>query len=286
MKLIIVAAVLLIVTITAFSVFLSAQLSSTADTMFQTYLADISKMQAMSIDECASDTEARFDVITALPGIKKFASGGSDSKAAEEELNALIDSGALSSAVIYKDNGDVVLACGANSSVTSADGICNTDAEDGKAVIFAAEGSKSYAVSVKGKVGSLNVGLVFSNSGVTTVVSQAKGLVFVVDPLGNVATTNQTFGGNYNGEIMSQFSPYKDLVASAVNEPSKYVSSDGTMLAYAASSASGWKAVAYQEAVKAKAYANDASSTVTGIAIAMLVICLVAAINHILLRVP
>jgi len=283
-KLMFVAAILLIFTVTVFGVFLSIQLNATADGMFHTYLSDISKLQAAGIEEYVEDTVARYDTITALPGVSRFVSGsagsGSDDyNAASAELNSLINSGTLAGAVIYKDSGDVVLACGSDSAVTKADGICNTEAPDKTPVIFTAEGMKSYNVSVKSRVGNYNVGLVFTNSGVSTVVQQAKGLVFVVDPLGSVATTGKNYGGNYNNNTaMQQFSAYKQLVDSAANEPSQYLSDDGSMIAYAASSASGWKAVAYQETVKAKGYASEASSAVIGISVAMLVLCLVAAI--------
>ncbi len=284
MKLIIVAAALLIVTIAVFSVFLNIQLNSTADTIFRTYLSDISKLQAESINYYVQDTVARYDVIASLPGVSKFtsgtySSGSAEYNAAQSELQSLIDSGTLSGAVIYKAGGEIVLSAGGNSSVTNAAGFCNIEAPAKSPVIFTAEGDKSYNVSVTDKAGNYNLGLLFSNSGVSNVIQQAKGLVFLVDPLGSVATTGQTYGGNYNdNSATQQFSPYKAVVEKAAVEPASYVSDDGAMLAFAANSESGWKAVAYQEAVKAKSAANSAVSTVTGIAVAMLVICLVAAI--------
>ena len=285
-KLIIVAAIMLIVTVAVFSVFLSIQLETTAQTMFQSYLAGISKEQAISIEDYVADTAARFDTVAALPAIGKFTSGSYSSGSAEfnaasAELDALMNEkdGPLVGAVVYTDNGDVVLARGLNSTVTKADGICNTAADDRAAVIFSAEGLKNYQLSVKAKVNNYNLGLVFQNKGISQIVQQAKGLVFLVDPLGNIATTGQTYGGNYNSNsATSQFSPYKDLVASASAEPARFTSDDGTMIAYATAAESGWKAVVYQEANKYKGYSNSASSAVTGIAVAMLVVCLIAAI--------
>ncbi len=283
-KLIIVAAILLVVTIAVFSVFLNIQLTSTADTIFRTHLSDISKLQAESINYYVQDTVSRYNVIASLPAVKTFTSGSyssdsSEGKAAVAEFQSLIDSGTLTGAVVYSSNGDIVLSAGTDSSVTKADGVCNTTAAAKTPVIFTAEGMKSYHVSVSDKVGNYNLALLFANTGVSNVVQQAKGLVFIVDPLGSVATTGQTYGGNYNDNTATQqFSPYKELVSGATAAPSQYISDDGAMIAFAASSESGWKAVAYQETVKSRSVANSAISTVTGIAVAMLVICLIAAI--------
>ncbi len=285
-KLIIVAAIMLVITVAAFSVFLSIQLESTAQTMFRSYLAGISKEQSVTIGDYTSDIGGRFDAITSLPGISKFTNGtysegSAEYNAAAAEFDALIDEkeGPLVGAVVYKDNGEVLLARGLNSTVTKADGICNISAPDKMPVIFTAEGLKNYQLSVKAKVNSFNVGLVFHNKGISQIVQQSKGLVFLVDPLGNIATTGQTYGGNYNdNSATSQFSIYKDLVAQAGADPSVYTSDDGTMIAYASAADSGWKAVCYQEANKYKSYSHSASSTVTGVAVAMVVICLVAVI--------
>ncbi len=285
-KLIIVAAIMLVVTVAAFSVFLSLQLETTAQTMFQGYLSGIAREQAFTVGDYTADTAARFDVVASLPGINKFtsgtySSGSAEYKAAESEFNALINEkdGPLIGAVVYKDNGDVLLACGLNSTVTKAEGICNTAAPDKMPVIFTAEGLKNYQLSVKAKVNSCNVGLVFHNKGISQIVQQSKGLVFLVDPLGNIATTGQTYGGNYeDNSATSQFSIYKDLVSAATADPAKFTSDDGTMIAYAVAADNGWKSVCYQEANKYKSYSHSATSAVTGVAVAMVVICLIAVI--------
>ena len=285
MKLIIIAALLLIVTMAAFSVFLNIQLTSTSQTMFENYLADVSAVQAVSLNNYANDVAERFDVITALPAVQAFTSGShksgsSEYEAASNAFNSLISSGSLISAVVYDASNNVVLASGASDSVTNASGICNTSAPDHTAVLFSDEGSKkSYGVSIKSKVNDYNVGLVFANTGISNIIRQSKGLVFVVDPLSSIAITGETYGGNYNeGNASSQFTIYKDTVASAGADPSRYISDDGAIIAYATASANGWKAVANQEASKALAASSSASGTVTTIAVVMIVVCLIAAI--------
>lgn len=285
MKLIIVAAILLIVTMTAFSVFLNIQLTSTANTMFENYLSDVSALQTACLGNYASDIANRFDAITATPAVQTFTSGsyksGSDEyKAAEDAFASLISSGTLTGAVVYDNNNSVVLASGAADTVTNASGICNTEAPDHTAVIFAEEGSKkAYGVSIKSKVNNYNVGLVFANTGIANIIQQSKGLVFVVDPLNSIAVTGQTFGGNYDqGTASSQFAVYKDVVVNANPAPSRFISGDGTLIAYAASTDSKWKAVVYQETSKAVQYSNSATSSVTGVSVALVIICLIAAI--------
>lgn len=290
MKLIIVAAILLIVTMTAFSVFLNLQLTSTAQTIFENYLSDVSAVQASSLDSYTKDIADRFGVITALPEIQtftsgKYADGSNEYKAANDALSALVSSGTLTSAVVYDDSKNVILATGAGESVTNASGICNTEASDNSVVIFSEEGSKkSWGVSIKNKVNNYNVGLVFANSGISNIIQQSKGLIFVVDPLGSIGVTGQTYGGNYNaGTASTQFGIYKDAVASANIAPSKFVTPEGDMIAFAAASESGWKAVANQETSKSIQFSTPASNAVTGIAITMIVVCLVAAIIGIII---
>ena len=283
-KLIIVAAVLLIITVSAFSVFLNLQLTSTAHTMFEQYLSDVSRVQAASLNAYANDIADRFDVITSLPAIQTFTkgsykSGSAEYTAANDALASLIGSQTLTRAVIYDSKNNVVLSSGVSDTVTNPSGICNTEAADHKAVLFSEEGSKSYGVSIKSKVNDYNVGLVFSNAGIGNIIQQSKGLVFVVDPMNSLAVSRDTFGGSYSKNTASQeFSIYSNAVTNATTEPSKFVSEDGSIVAFTTASANGWKAVADQKAVKAIQFSNSAVSAVTGIAVTMLVICLVAAI--------
>ena len=285
MKLIIIVAAILIVTVTAFSIFLNLQLTSTAQAMFEGYLSDVSAVQAKGLDVFSNDIISEYDVITSLPGVKTFTSGnykeGSDEyNAAANELNSLISAGTLTSAVVYGDNNEAVLTCGTNGTITNASGICNTAAANRVPVIFSEEGSKKeYGISVKNKVNNYNVGLVFANTGIANIISQSKGLLFVVDPLNSIAVSGQTYGGNYDDNTASsQFSIYKDTVVGAGTEPARFSSQDGSIIAYAASSSLGWKAVANQEASKALQYSLSSSSAVTGVAVAMIVICLIVAI--------
>ncbi|MBR5091235.1 MAG: diguanylate cyclase [Ruminiclostridium sp.] len=288
-KLIIIAAMLLIITMAAFSVFLNITLTTTSQEMFESYLSDVSNVQAKSLGSYSDELLERFDVITSVPAVQKFtsgtyASGSSEFEAASNVLSSLVTSGSLESAVIYDSSKNVVLATGTNDNVTNAAGICNTDAAERTAVIFSSEDAKkSYGISVQSKVNNYNVGLVFKNTGISNIIQQSKGLVFVVDPLGSIAITGQTYGGNYNqGNASSQFSIYKDTVLAAGTEPSRFVSDDGSMIAYATSSASGWKAVTNQESSKALSYSSSATSAVTGVAVAMFIICFVAVIIFII----
>lgn len=284
-KLIIIAAILLIITMTALSVVVNMQLTAKANEMFESYLSDVTSVQASSINSYANDILERYDSITSLPAIKTFTQGSYSNSSAEyteasETLNSLVASGSLLSAVIYDNTKQVLLSSGANDNVTNASGICNTEAPDHTPVIFNDEGSKkTFGVSVKTKVNNYSVGLVFANTGISNIIQQSKGLVFIVDPLNSIAVSGQTFGGNYDqGTASSQFAIYRDTVVNAGLEPTRFISEDGSVVAYAASSDSRWKAVSYQETSKALQHSNSTSNAITGIAVAMVIICLVAAI--------
>lgn len=282
-KLIIIAAVLLIITMAAFSVFLSIQLDSTARTMFDTYLSDVARMQAVNIDDYANDVSSRFKMISELPAVQAFTSGNfgtgtPEYKNIEAALEPFVTSGAVKSVVVFNDGNDVLFAKGANDTVTNASGICKTTAADGVPAIFNEDSKKSYDISVKGKVHKLNLGVVFTNNEVSNIIQQAKGLVFIVDPFDSIALVSQTYGGNYSeGKASSQYAAYKDIVAAANDSaPVKY--EDGVTVAFAAASGSGWKAVAVQESKFAINNSSNASSAVTGVAVAMIVVFLVVCI--------
>ncbi len=287
MKLIIVTAILLIVTVTAFGVFLNIVLNSTAKTLFDNYLRDVSKLQAVDIDDFLNDLSDRYNAVTSLPAIKNFSDNAQGKAAAEKAFDALVSADApLASAVIFDDSGKVIVAKGENSGVATASGICNDKAADGKAAIFAAEGADTFSISLKDKVGKFNVGLVFRNTGIANIIQRSKGLLFVVDPYDSVASVSQKggdhYGGNYSaGDIDNQFLIYKDFVSGASVEPSydSFDTDTGKLLAYAAQTPThGWRAVVYQSASEATSLSSSVSGTVTGIAVAMLVIFLVAAI--------
>ena len=289
-KLIIIAAVLLVITVTGFCVLLNMQLSSSAHGIFEKYLSDVATVQAASLNNCAKDITDRFDVITSLPEMQKFTSGSYRSGSSEYEavnstLTALTKSGTLNSAVIYDEAKNVVLTVGASDSVTNATGICNTEAPEKTPVIFSEEGSKKeWGVSVRGRINKFFVGLVFKNDGISNIIQQSKGLVFVVDPLNSIGVTGQTYGGNYdNNTASTQFVVYKDVATNATVAPTKFVTGNGDIIAYAASSESGWKAVVNQETNKAVQFSGPASSSVTGIAVAMVFICIVITIVGIII---
>ena len=285
LKLSIIAALLLIITVTAFSVFLNLQLNATAQAMFNGYLSDVSSVQAANIGMYADDIAGRFDAITALPAIKKFTSGSYKSGSAEYEdarkvLSSFIDSGSVMSAVVYDDSNNVLLASGANDTVTNASGICDTAAAEHTPVIFSGEGSKkTYGVSIRSKVNNYNVGIVFVNDGIGNIIQQSKGLVFIVDPLNSIAVTKETYGGNYDqGTASTQFGIYKNTIINSTTSPAQFVSDDGSIIAYSTASANGWRAISDQEAYKGTSFASAASGSVMGIAVAMIVICLIVAI--------
>ncbi|MBQ3842893.1 MAG: diguanylate cyclase [Ruminiclostridium sp.] len=287
MKLIIIAALLLIVTMAAFSVFLNLQLSTTSQTMFDQYLSDVSRMQANTLDKYTADIKARYNTIIAMPALQKFTSGtyNSGSKEfteAENALTSLVNSGTLTSAVVYDGSNNIVLKAGAVAdTVTNAAGVCEVGAQDNVPVFFNEDGKTTYGVSVKSKVNNFNVGLVFKNTGVANIIKQSKGLIFVVDPLNSIATgvAGETYGGNYSkNDATAQCAPYKDAVLSASSEPVSQYNTDGTIVAYATSAGSGWKAVAYQETARAVQNTSSTISGVTGISVALVIICLVAVI--------
>lgn len=289
-KLIIIASLLLIATVTGFSVLLNIQLSSSAQGIFERYLSDVAVVQAASLNTYANDIADRFDVITSLPEVQTFTSGSFRSGSSEYEtvsntLNALTKSGTLTSAVIYDEAKNVVIASGSSDSVTNASGICNTEAPERTPVIFTEEGSKKeWGVSVRGRINKFFVGLVFKNDGIANIIQQSKGLIFVVDPLNSIGVTGQTYGGNYDaGTASTQFAVYKDVAANAAAVPARYVTDDGEIIAFAASSESGWKAVVNQESIKAVQFSVPAFNSVVGIAVAMVIICIVATIIGIII---
>lgn len=287
MKLMIVAALLLIVTMAAFSVFLNLQLSSTSQSMFDKYLADVSTMQASNLDRYTKDITDRYNTITAMPAVQKFtsgtfSSGSAEYTAAENALNSLVTSGTLSSAVVYDSSNNIVLKAGAVAeTVTNAAGACEVNAQDNVPVFFNEDGKNTYGVSVKSKVNNYNVGLVFKNTGISNIIKQSKGLVFVVDPLNSIATgvAGETYGGNYDqNDATAQCAPYKDAVKAATAAPSKNYNADGTVVAYVSATDSGWKSVSYQETARAIQASSSSYGAVTGVAVALIIIFLAAAI--------
>ena len=296
MKLMIIAALLLIVTMAAFSVFLNLQLSATSNAMFDQYLADVSAMQAKALDSYTADITARYNAITAMPALQKFTSGTFSAGSKEydtalDTLDALVNSGTLTSGAVYDASGNIVLkSSSVADTVTNAAGICETTAQDGVPGFFNEDGKTTYGVSVKGKLNNYNVGLVFKNTGIANIIKQSKGLVFVVDPLNSIATgvSGETYGGNYDmtdslNIATAQCAPYKETVKAATDVPTKCLNGEGTIAAYATAAQKGWKAVAYQEISRAVYYSASTSSAVMGVSVALTIIFIAAAIIFIII---
>ena len=109
-------AILLVFAITAFNIFLGIQLRASASTMFDNYLYDISRVQAVNLKGYFDDIESRFNSILKLPAIEEYTSGSyadnsKEYKAAAETLTALVEAGTISKAVIYDDGDKISLFC-------------------------------------------------------------------------------------------------------------------------------------------------------------------------------
>lgn len=291
MKLIVIAALLLVVTVAAFGVFISFELSAAEGDQFNKHLQDLSLNGAASVSRYLDSAKVRYDTITSLPAIQKFTSGSFGSKSAEGEeaaqaLEQLVASNTLVSAVIYKDNGDVVLASGVSDTVTAASGICNTEAADGVPMFFAADKKNSVGLSIKNKVNNYNVGLVFyqydsSNSsskdrrGIANIIGESGEFLFVVDPKGSVMTNTQTYGGDFNSQLYGINTEYNSFVSSATTVTALGTVGDETAAVTATDS--GWKIVANAKTAKSRVFSSQAAGTVAGVGVTLVIICLVAA---------
>lgn len=285
-KLIIAAAALLIATTAIFGVFLNTQLASTASSVFETYLSDVSRMQAQNLTDYITDTSARFDAIKGLPAVQSFTagkhnSGSAEYKAAEAAFASLVESGSVSSIVVFDKDNTILVQSGSDASIQNATGICNTEAADGVLAVNINENEKNkteYSVSIKGQVNDCYLGIVFPKDNISRVIERAKGLIFIVDPSGSIITA-QNYVGNINSEnVSAQYTPYAQPVKNAGTEPARYLVQDGATAAYVTASADGWVVVSNQEVARGNSAAVSTSGLVTGIAVAMLVIFLAAAI--------
>ena len=278
-KLMIFVAILLVFAIMAFNIFLGIQLNSAATSMFNDYLSDISRVQAVNLKGYFDDIESRFASILKLPAIKTYTSGNykegsAQYNAAKDALTALVESGTLSKAVIFGDDDTVKLQVGADSSITNARGICMTGAENNVPVIYIPEDGKNksdYSVSVKTAVNNYNVGLVFSNKGISRVIEQANSIVFVVAPDGVVITE-----GNTVANSTVQYTEYLNQTANASADPVR-VEREETV-GYLAACGNGWYVGSSQKPSSAFVDSNSAAGAVTGISVVLLVIFLAAAV--------
>lgn len=282
--LIISAVALLIFTTAVFSVFLGVQLNSTGKVMFDSYLSDVSAMQASNLNGYLNDIQSRYNAAVALPAVQSFTSGkykegSSEYDAAYAALDSLVSSGAAAKAVVYDDSGNILLKVGVSDTITVANGVCNTEAADGVAVVNTAETESvksEYTISVKSKVNNYYVGIVYGRTGIVNIIDRAKGLIFIIDPMGSIVTA-QNYAANM-ADTGTQFAVYKDAVANAAASPAKFLTADGAKTAYITGADNGWAVVANQDTIKATEYSGRSSGSVTGIAVTMLVIFLAAGI--------
>ncbi|MCM1335246.1 MAG: diguanylate cyclase [Bacteroides sp.] len=277
---ILVSAILLAVSMGAFGVFLTIQLSSTADAMYDDYLSGLSGTQAESLQNYLTEIAAKTKTIAEIPAVQQYTDG--DSGATDEVQNlfdSMVAASAVSSAVIYDNSGKIVLGAGIGSAQTLAEDVCKTDAADYLPVIddSASQSDKSqYFISVRAKVNDYDLALVFAqeSGGVRAILRQSSNVLFAVDPNGSIITT-QTLAGSMDSPPQ-QYQPYKDAVANATTTPTRYRS--GEKVAYATATESGWVVVANDDASAAGTYSASSVSSVIGISILLFIIFFVAVI--------
>lgn len=279
--LIIITAVLLIVTTTAFGIFLGVQLDSTADEMYETYLSELSRGQAENLGTYLAELTSRLKTIAALPEVQDYTSGKSSQREdnVEKLLKALTDTDTVTSAIIYDADGKILIGSGINENETLADGVCDIKAKDYTPVIneVSSRDNKShYSISVRTEVNKCNIALVFDqeNCGVRTILKQSGGTAFIVDPNGSIINT-QTLAGNMSSATQ-QYAPYKEAVESASTTPAKYTTDDS--IAYVTANSDGWVVVASNQVSSAHAYSYSARGTIVGIGVLLIVIFLVVGI--------
>lgn len=279
--LIIITAVLLIVTTTAFGIFLGIQLDSTADEMYETYLSELSKGQAENLGTYLAELTSRLKTVAALPEVQDYTSGKTSQRKDDVEklLKALTDTDTVTSAIIYNSDGKILIGSGINETETLADGVCDVNAKDYTPVIneVSSRDNKSrYSISVRAEVNKCNIALIFDqeNCGVRTILKQSGGTAFIVDPNGSIINT-QTLAGNMQSATQ-QYSPYKDAVDNATITPAKYISNDS--IAYVTATSDGWVVVASNQISNAHSYSYSARGTIVGIGVLLIVIFLVLGI--------
>ncbi len=279
--LIIITAVLLIVTTTAFGIFLGIQLDSTADEMYETYLSELSKGQAENLGTYLAELTSRLKTVAALPEVQDYTSGKTSQRKDDVEklLKALTDTDTVTSAIIYDSDGKILIGLGINETETLADGVCDVNAKDYTPVIneVSSRDNKShYSISVRAAVNKCNIALIFDqeNCGVRTILKQSGGTAFIVDPNGSIINT-QTLAGNMQSATQ-QYSPYKDAIDKATITPAKYITNDS--IAYVTATSDGWVVVASNQISNAHSYSYSARGTIVGIGVLLIVIFLVLGI--------
>ena len=280
--LIIITGVLLVVSTVAFTTFLGIQLNSTASSLYETYLSDMSEGQAKSLDLYLSDVTSSFKSLTALPAVKTFADGGysatsSQGKAAQELMDALVSTSAAKTVVIYDASGNIVLSAGAPANAVDAAGICAVDAQDYQPVASTVgTDNANYTVSIKAAVGKYNVAAVYKqdSTGLRAILKNASNLVFIVDPTGTIVTTQTVVGKMDNAP--QQYAAYQNAVANAGTTPTRYVSNGN--LAYVMKTANNWTVAATNQLSAATSGATAKMASIAAFAVAMCIVFFVVGI--------
>ena len=274
--LIIITAVLLVVSTVVFSVFLGIQLNTTAKTMYETYLSDMSRGQATNLDSYLNELTGSFKSLTALPEVATFTGGSYNSSTTQYKnvktlLDSVVENGSVKAAIIYDADGNIVVGSGIADSVVDAASVCVADAADYQPVITAVStDNANYTVSLKAESGKYNVAAIFDQTdvGVRSIVKQSNNLVFLVDPKGSIVTA-QTIVGTIDS-APQQYAHYKSAVESASAEATRYEANGE--IAYVTKTAGGWTIVAYNSISSATAGSNATMASVVGIAVALCII--------------
>ncbi len=280
--LMIITGVLLVVSTVAFTAFLGIQLSSTAGTLYETYLSDMSEGQAKSLDVYLDDVTGSFKAITQLPAVKTFVDGGysassSQGKSAQEMMDALVAASAVKTIVIYDGEGSIVLVSGGADNAVDAAGLCNVTVQDYQAVASTAgTNNADYTISIKAAAGKYNIAAVYDQEsvGIRAVLRNANNLVFFVDPTGSIVTT-QTVVGTMDS-APQQYAVYQNAVANADVNVKRYES--GGNLAFVKKSLNGWTVIAANQMSAATSGATATMGNIIAFAIAMCIIFIILGI--------
>ena len=274
--LIIITGILLVLSTVVFCVFLGIQLNSTSGSLYETYLSDMSEGQAESLDLYLNDVTNSFKSLTELPTVNDFVEGGysatsTQGKKAQELIDALVETSAVKSVVIYDDNGSIILAAGTPESAVDAESVCAANAPDYQPVASTAGADNAnYTISIKAAIGKYNIAAVYGQSatGLRAILRHSNGLVFLVDPNGSIVTTQTIVGTVDNAP--QQYAVFQSAIASATTEPGRYVSGDN--LAYVTKTASGWTVTATNQLSAATASATATMGSIVTFAVALCII--------------
>ncbi len=274
--LIIITGILLVVSTVVFSVFLGIQLNSTSSTLYETYLSDMATGQARSLDLYLTDVTDSFKSLTELSAVETFTTGSyaatsTQGQAAQELMDALVETSAAKSVVIYDDDGNIVLAAGVPENAVDAASVCVVDAQDFQPVASTAgTDNANYTISIKSSVGKYSIAAVYdqTSSGLRAILRHSNGLVFLVDPAGSIVTTQTVVGTIDNAP--QQYAVFQSAVANADTTSKRYVSGDN--LAYVTKTASGWAVTATNQLSAATTGATSTMGSIIAVAVTLCVV--------------